>query len=172
MSQLGEDLKANPGAGFLAKALIVTLWAGRASRNRKGAKAVLIAPIRLLTAIAYRSISALLGCSVPFSASIGRRVRWLHGFNGIFISRQAVVGDDCVILHQVTIGSNFGSRKERSPVVGNRVLIGAGAKIIGDVKVGDDARIGANALVVHDVPAAATVMAPPATQPRTAAQSS
>jgi serine O-acetyltransferase len=173
MSRLSEDLEANRDGGLLAKALIVTLWAGRASRRRNRAQALLLFPVRLLAAVCYRILSVSLGCSVPFSASIGRRVRWVHAFNGVFISREAVIGDDCTILHQVTIGSNFGSRNQKSPVIGDRVFIGAGAKIIGEVMVGDDARIGANALVVEDVPAGATIVAPAAiTTRRTARRAS
>ncbi len=76
-----------------------------------------------------------------------------HGLNGIFISKNAVIGKNCVIFQQVTIGSNtsVGSRNG-SPVIGDNVYIGAGAKIIGPVKIGDGCRIGANAIVTCDVP--------------------
>lgn len=143
--------------------MIATLRAGQRSRNLRGAMGVLAWPVRLLTSIAYRPLAAIFNCSVPFGATIGRRVRWQHGFSGIFIARDAVIGDDCVILHQVTIGSNIGTHgKRKSPVIGNNVLIGAGAKIVGGVTIGDLARIGANALVMIDVPAGATCLAPPA----------
>ena len=76
----------------------------------------------------------------------------------------ASVGNDCTLLHQVTIGSNIGSQKTllAAPKVGNRVFIGAGAKIIGDLEIGADAVIGANALVLDNVPADARVRAPKA----------
>lgn len=158
---LAEDLRANSGAGVLTKAMIVTLRLGQSSRQAKGAAAVLLSPVRLLTAMGYRLLSALCNCSVPFGVAIGRRVRWQHGFYGIFVTRDAKIGDDCIILHQVTIGSNVREDAARGvPVIGNGVLIGAGAKIIGRVTVGDGARIGAQALVARDVPPGATCYAP------------
>lgn len=87
-----------------------------------------------------------------------------HGVTGIFISSGAVIGKDCVIFHQVTIGSDTlkDSSKKGSPVIGNNVYIGAGAKIIGNVKIGDNCRIGANSVVVKDVPNNTTVVSQPA----------
>lgn len=83
-----------------------------------------------------------------------------HGFAGIFIAANAIIGDGCTIFHQVTIGSNTfrDSKGFGAPKIGNNVYIGAGAKIIGNVTVGDNARIGANAVVTQDVPANATVV--------------
>jgi len=77
-----------------------------------------------------------------------------HGLNGIFISRDAVIGKDCVIFHQVTIGSNnlIDSKRKGAPVIGDAVYIGAGAKIIGKVCIGNNVRIGANCVVFNDVP--------------------
>ena len=83
-----------------------------------------------------------------------------HGLAGIFISYGAKIGPGCTIFHQVTIGSNTlpDSRGAGAPVIGENVYIGAGAKIIGGVTVGDGARIGANCVVTFDVPANATVV--------------
>ena len=77
-----------------------------------------------------------------------------HGYHGIFISNAAHIGKNVVIFHQVTIGSNMikGSRKIGAPVIEDNVYIGCGAKIIGALNVGHNARIGANAIVVNDVP--------------------
>lgn len=160
-----EDVRANRDAGLLTLLMIITLRLGRASRVAKGTKAALLAPVRLLTAIMYRALAVLMNCSVPFSATIGPRVRWQHGFSGIFIARDTVIGADCIILHQVTIGSNIGAigKERHSPTIGAKVLIGAGAKVIGGVAIGDGARIGANAVVVSDIPPGATCVGPPAT---------
>ena len=78
-----------------------------------------------------------------------------HGCTGIFISDAAKIGRDSVIFQHVTIGSNTlkKSKGTGSPVIGNSVYIGAGAKIIGGIKIGDNCRIGANAVVYNDMPA-------------------
>jgi serine O-acetyltransferase len=75
--------------------------------------------------------------------------------NGVVIHEDAVIGDDCMIMQQVTIGMIGGGEV---PTIGDRVYVGAGAKIIGKLTVGDGARIGANAVVLHDVPAGATAV--------------
>lgn len=83
-----------------------------------------------------------------------------HGVTGIFVSEGAKIGKDCVIFHQVTIGSNMlpGSPGHGSPTLGDNVYIGCGAKIIGSVKIGNNVRIGANCVVTRDVPDNATVV--------------
>lgn len=83
--------------------------------------------------------------------SIGRRVRFGHAW-GIVIHPSVTIGEHCTIYHQVTLGVNEHRQPITGPVIGNRVYIGAGAKIIGAVHVGDDAVIGANAVVITDVP--------------------
>ncbi len=77
-----------------------------------------------------------------------------HGFSGIFISNSAHIGKNVVIFHQVTIGSNMikNSRNNGAPIIADNVYIGCGAKIIGNVQVGRNARIGANCVVVKNVP--------------------
>lgn len=83
-----------------------------------------------------------------------------HGLNGIHVSDRAVIGANCVIFQQVTIGSNTiqGHKRYGSPSIGDNVLIGAGAKIIGKVTIGDNCRIGANCVVTQDIPANCTVV--------------
>lgn len=73
--------------------------------------------------------------------------------NGIVVGGRVVVGDNCTLLHQVTLGEKYadGSRPEQSPIVGNHVTIGAGAKILGATRVGDHAAVGANSVVTTDV---------------------
>jgi len=99
------------------------------------------------------------GCFLPFEATLGQRVEFRHSLYGVFISQGAVIGDDVVIFHQVTIGSNYDTSGEPgSPVVGSRVILGAGAKIIGKVVIGDDVRIATNVSVARDVPPCSTVV--------------
>ncbi len=114
----------------------------------------------LLAKLRYPRLQMLHGCSIPFSVQFGSRPSFPHGLSGIFISQGAVIGSDCVIFQQVTIGSNTlpGSKSAGSPVIGDSAYIGAGAKIIGNVHVGSSVRIGANCVVVKDVPDNATVV--------------
>ena len=91
-------------------------------------------------------------------ASLGRNLMLPHP-NGVVIHEDSVIGDDCMIMQQVTIGM---IGEDQVPKIGNRVYIGAGAKIIGKVSVGDDSRIGANAVVTKDVPPFCTAVGVPA----------
>jgi len=93
----------------------------------------------------------LTGIDLPCEATVGRRFRIEH-FGGIIISGDTVMGDDVVIRNGVTIGlKKIGD--PGAPVIGNRVEVGAGAKILGRIHIGDDVLIGANAVVIRDVPA-------------------
>lgn len=100
------------------------------------------------------------GIEIHPGAVIGRRFFIDHGM-GVVIGETAVVGDDVLMYHQVTLGGRARGRFKRHPTIGDRVLLGAGAKIIGAIHVGDDAKIGANALVVKDVPPRGVVVGIP-----------
>ena len=108
----------------------------------------------------YNKICLRNNSFIPISSQIGDNIVFPHGLAGIFISQKAIIGDNCVVFHQVTIGSNNlkDSNGYGAPIIGNNVYIGAGAKIIGNVKIGDNVRIGANAVIVNDIPANATVV--------------
>jgi len=94
-------------------------------------------------------------------ATIGRRVFIDHGV-GVVIGETAVVGDDVIIYQQVTLGGVRTSKDKRHPTIGNNVVIGAGAKVLGNINIGDGAKIGANSVVVKDVPMMATAIGIPA----------
>lgn len=109
------------------------------------------------------------GIEIHPGAQIGRRVFIDHGM-GVVIGETAVVGDDVLLFHGVTLGGTSMSPGKRHPTIGDRVVVGAGAKILGPIIVGNDARIGANAVVVKDVPEGATAVGVPAVvreQPKT-----
>jgi serine O-acetyltransferase len=108
------------------------------------------APLSLIYKILFTFAQILTGIELPCEATIGRRFRIDH-FGGIIISGDAVLGDDVVIRNGVTIGLRHAGTRG-SPVIGNRVDVGAGAKILGSINVGDDTAIGANAVVLKDVP--------------------
>ena len=103
----------------------------------------------------------LTGIEIHPGATIGRRVFIDHGM-GIVIGETAEIGDDCTLYHGVTLGGTSWKTGKRHPTLGSGVVIGAGAKILGPILVGDGAKIGSNAVVVRDVPAGATAVGIPA----------
>lgn len=153
-----EDLKINKRSGLLCLAILLTYRIGHSlfffkeSSNSKTAT-VFYKTLKIITSAIHRAFQTISGSSIPFSAKIGRGIKLPHGFSGIYISSGSVIGDDVTILHQVTIGSNIGSKnKKASPTIGNRVLLGAGSKVIGNISIGDESIIGINAVVVKDMP--------------------
>jgi serine O-acetyltransferase len=103
----------------------------------------------------------LTGIEIHPGARIGRRIVIDHG-DGVVIGETAELGDDVLIYHQVTLGGTSLVGGKRHPTVGDGVILGAGAKVLGPIMVGAGARVGANAVVVSDVPAGATVVGIPA----------
>ncbi len=103
----------------------------------------------------------LTGIEIHPAAKIGRRLIIDHGM-GVVIGETAEVGDDVYIYHQVTLGGTSSARGKRHPTIGNNVIVGAGAKILGGFAVGENARVGANAVVVGPVAANTTVVGIPA----------
>lgn len=113
-------------------------------------------PARLLSQWA-RSVT---GIEIHPAATIGRRLFIDHGM-GVVIGQTAVVGEDVLIFHGTTLGGVSMSKGKRHPTVGNRVVIGSGAKVLGPITIGDDAKIGANAVVVKDLPPGAVAVGVP-----------
>ncbi len=95
------------------------------------------------------------------AAKIGKRVFIDHGA-GVVIGETTIIGDDVVIYQQVTLGGVSTAHGKRHPTVGNGVVIGAGAKILGNITLGSNCKIGANSVVVKDVPCCATAVGVPA----------
>ena len=102
----------------------------------------------------------LTGIEIHPGATIGRRVFIDHGM-GVVIGETAEIGDDTTLYHGVTLGGTSWNKGKRHPTLGKNVVVGAGAKILGPIMIGDGARIGSNAVVVKDVPAGATVVGIP-----------
>lgn len=102
----------------------------------------------------FKLLQKYFGAAIPLTAKFGKNITFPHGLFGIFISKDAVIGDNCIIFHQVTIGRNDikNSKKYGTPVIGNNLYIGCGAKIIGNVKIGNNVKIGANCVVTDDLP--------------------
>ncbi|WP_413456314.1 serine O-acetyltransferase EpsC [Glutamicibacter sp. FR1] len=114
-------------------------------------------PARLLS----QANRALTGIEIHPGATIGRRFFIDHGM-GIVIGETAEIGDDVMLYHGVTLGGRSLAKVKRHPTIGDRVVIGAGAKVLGPIVIGADSAIGANAVVVKDAPAASIVTGIPA----------
>lgn len=122
-------------------------------------------PIRLPLSFLYRvlftGVRNFYGIELPYTARVGRRVVFEHQ-GGIVIHGFASLGDDCVVRQGVTLGNRTFEERFTAPQLGNRVNVGAGAKVLGRVSVGDDAQIGANAVVLEDVPVGGVAVGIPA----------
>lgn len=162
---LREDLEAarrrDPAArSGLEVALVYpglhAVWTYRLT-HRMWREPALRLPARVIAQIAR----AATGVEIHPGAKIGRRLFIDHGM-GVVIGETAVVGDDVLLFHGSTLGGRSMKRGKRHPTLGDRVVVGAGAKILGPVWVGDDVQVGANAVVVKDVPAGSVAVGVPA----------
>lgn len=99
-------------------------------------------------------------CYLPYNLKVGKGLVLGYGGLGIVIHDRAIIGEDCHIDQNVTIGGT--SKHYKVPVIGNHVYIGAGAQILGPIKIGDNVVIGANSVVVKDVPSGSLVVGVPA----------
>ncbi len=118
-------------------------------------------PARMLSNLAR----SLTGIEIHPGAHIGAGVFIDHGM-GVVIGETSVIGDNCTLYHGVTLGGTSWKAEKRHPTLGHSVVIGAGAKLLGPILVGDGAKIGANSVVVRDVPPVATVVGIPGRQTR------
>ncbi|HLT85403.1 MAG TPA: serine O-acetyltransferase EpsC [Phototrophicaceae bacterium] len=162
---LREDLEAarrgDPAARTLLEVAlgypgVHALWAHRVCHRMWHASPLLRLPARLLSQL----VRALTGIEIHPAAVLGRRLFIDHGM-GVVIGETSVVGDDVVMFHGTTLGGRSMTKGKRHPTVGDRVVIGAGAKVLGPISIGDDAQIGANAVVVRSVPSGAVSVGVP-----------
>jgi len=107
--------------------------------------------LRLLARLLSQTVRAVTGVEIHPGAQLGRRLFIDHGM-GVVIGETAVVGDDVLLFHGVTLGGRSMRRGKRHPTLGDNVTVGAGAKVLGPVQIGSGAQIGANAVVITDVP--------------------
>lgn len=114
-------------------------------------------PGQPLRFVAERFIEITTGISIPATCRIGKGLR-IHHFGGIILHPSVTIGNNCTLYHHVTIGDRGGYGNAAH--IGNNVMIGAGAKIIGEISIGDNCRIGANAVVTKDIPPGSTVFPP------------
>jgi serine O-acetyltransferase len=104
---------------------------------------------------------SITGVEIHPAAQIGRRLVIDHGM-GVVIGETSIIGDDVLIYHGVTLGSKTGVHGKRHPNIGNNVVLGAQSTIIGNITIGDGARVGAATVVIHDVAPGTTVVGNPA----------
>lgn len=116
---------------------------------------------RLLARVISQINRFFTGIEIHPGARIGKRLFIDHGM-GVVIGETAIVGDDVTLHHCVTLGGTSNEPVKRHPTVGNNVVIGVGATLLGDIDIGDGAKIGADALVLTDVPEGATAIGVPA----------
>lgn len=128
---------------------------------------VLRAPLSLLYRMLYRHVRNGYGIELPYTVRLGQRVVIEHA-GAIVIHGCAEIGDDSILRQGVTLGNRYLDQPFAAPRLGKRVNVGAGAKILGAVTIGDDAQIGANAVVLEDVPQGATAVGIPARLVRSA----
>jgi serine O-acetyltransferase len=122
---------------------------------------ILRAPFSILYRALFRKIRNTYGIELPYTVQLGRRVIIEHQ-HAIVIHGDCSIGDDCIIRQGVTMGNRYLDRPFDAPKLGDRVNVGAGAKIFGNVTIGDDVNIGANAVVLSDIPSGRTAVGIPA----------
>ena len=156
LDRMTEDLDAalreDPAASSRMEVALLypgvhAVWAHRVAHALWTRKSSLRPIARAVSQVAR----GLTGVEIHPGATIGRRFFIDHGM-GVVIGETAEIGDDVVMYHQVTLGGRSRGRFKRHPTIGDGVLLGAGAKVIGPITVGEGTQVGANALVVHDVP--------------------
>lgn len=130
------------------------IWAYRVSHQLN------LAGMTFLARWLSQAAKFITGVEIHPGARIGRRFFIDHGM-GVIIGETAEIGDDCLLYQGVTLGGTGKDHGKRHPTLGDRVIVGAGAKILGALKVGDDTRVGANSVVLRDVPADSTVVGIP-----------
>ncbi|RUP34263.1 MAG: serine O-acetyltransferase [Mycolicibacterium sp.] len=173
-STLREDLdnarSHDPaGRGDFENALVYSglhaIWSHRLA-HRLWARPAWRGPARVLAQVTR----FLTGIEIHPGATIGRRFFIDHGM-GVVIGETTEIGDDVMLYHGVTLGGRSLNKGKRHPTIGNRVTVGAGAKVLGPILIGEDSAIGANAVVTHDVPADSIATGIPAiVRPRTEKQ--
>ncbi|KAB7754176.1 serine O-acetyltransferase EpsC [Mycolicibacterium mucogenicum] len=174
LSTLREDLdnarSHDPaGRGDFENALVYSglhaIWSHRLA-HRLWARPAGRGPARVLAQVTR----FFTGIEIHPGATIGRRFFIDHGM-GVVIGETTEIGNDVMVYHGVTLGGRSLNKGKRHPTIGNRVTVGAGAKVLGPILVGDDSAIGANAVVTHDVPADSIATGIPAiVRPRTEKQ--
>jgi len=158
-SLIAEDYRAH-GREWTRPGFRALFW-HRFGNWRMTIRQPLRAPLSLLYRWGYRHCRNVYGIEIPYTATIGHGVVIEHQ-GGIVVHGASVIGDGSILRQNCTLGLRSLDRLHDAPIIGKRVNIGAGAVIMGKVTIGDDAAIGANAVVMIDVPAGALAVGVPA----------
>lgn len=152
---LRADFERNPRK--TQRITLILLRAGRAWHRRPGLRPWLLRRVIHVAKLVW--LEGLIGAEIPNEVYIGPGVRIPHSLRGVMMHPSVVIGSGCTVYHQTV----FGVRDERGgPVVGDHVEVGAGAKLLGPIRVGDGCRIGANAVLVKDAEPHGTYVGVPA----------
>jgi serine O-acetyltransferase len=163
--EVREDLAAaqqrDPAARSVGQVEMLLTYAGvQALLAHRVSHALHAAGVPLLPRLLAYMTTSLTGVEIHPAARIGRGLFIDHG-SGVVIGETAEVGDDVTIYQGVTLGGTGFARGKRHPTVGNEVMIGAGSALLGPIEIGERSKIGANSVVIHDVPPNSTVVGNP-----------
>jgi serine O-acetyltransferase len=163
--EVREDLSAaqerDPAARSVGRAEMLLTYRGvQALLAHRISHALYLAGVPLLPRFIAFVTTAVTGVEIHPAARIGRGLFIDHGV-GVVIGETAEVGDDVTLYQGVTLGGTGFARGKRHPTVGNEVMVGAGAALLGPIVIGERSKIGANSVVIHDVPPGATVVGNP-----------
>jgi serine O-acetyltransferase len=158
---LAAALERDPAARAVGRVEMLLTYGGvQALLSHRVSHALHEAGIPLLPRLLAYITAAVTGVEIHPAARVGRGLFIDHGA-GVVIGETAEVGDDVTIYQGVTLGGTGFARGKRHPTVGNEVMIGAGSALLGPIEVGDRCKIGANSVVIHDVPPNSTVVGNP-----------
>lgn len=166
---LSSDL-ARARCGLLDRLTLITIRLAQSSRGRRGPAPMLLRLVaRALNAVVIRTIA---GGQIPVQVRIGPGLLLPHGARGVVMHPYVRIGAGATIYHEVTIGILDALGEDNTvlranpapPVLGDHVYVGAGAKVLGDIRVADRTRIGANAVILRDTEPGATYVGNPAVQ--------
>ena len=165
MARFLEDIRAGIDSDPAVKSgfeLFFTSPGLHAIWNYRIAHLLWRAHLRTLARVFANIARTITGIEIHPGATIGRRLVIDHGM-GVVIGETAIIGDDVLMYHGVTLGGVVNKAVKRHPTIGNNVVLGANAIILGDITIGDGAKVGAGAIVVKDLPAGKVAVSPTAT---------
>ena len=161
LKEIVEAYKARDPAARSALEILLLYPGVRAVRSHRKAHWCYEHGLKFLARLISQRSRHRTGIEIHPGAKIGKRLVIDHGM-GIVIGETAEIGDDCLIYHGVTLGGTGKDKGKRHPTLGNNVLVGSGAKVLGPFTVGDNARIAAGAVVLGEVPPGCTAVGVPA----------